>query len=287
MRGLFMLCAGALFACSANAQLYGVDFDTGRLFRVNPANAALTLIGNTNQTGLGDLQRAPNGNYYTFTTGASAALYTVNVANANVTAVGGGFGLSFVFEGALAFGPTGTAYATNAGEAANPNLFTINLTSGAATAGPVIGAFAHDINGMVWFNNKLYGIDREINGILSFDPATGNATQERIYNAAGGEPLLGEVGGMTMDQSGTVYFCTAGTNAVLSGDNALYTLNMTTFAATKIGNFDAATINGTGISGLATATPAPEPATIAVLLIGAGAISGRRLARRFGKGAAS
>jgi hypothetical protein len=85
-------------------------------------------------------------------------------------------------------------------------------------------------------------------------------------------PTLGSVGGMAV--VGDVgYFTSAGPGAFRPGSNALYAIDLVTGEHTLIGEFPD-TISGTGISGLAV----PEPATLALLTLGALAL-GRRRAR--------
>src|SRR5262249_35137258 len=85
----------------AYASLLGIDFDTGTLYSVSTANAALTLIG-SNGRNFGEIEFSPSGTLYGFTTGSTSTLYTINPSTAAATPIGP-LGLSFVFEGGLAF----------------------------------------------------------------------------------------------------------------------------------------------------------------------------------------
>ena len=64
----------------------------------------------------------------------------------------------------LAFAPNGTAYGTNGDSAAIPQLFTINLTTGAATVIGTLSGGDHDINGLAYRSDgMLIGLDRVTN----------------------------------------------------------------------------------------------------------------------------
>src|SRR5450755_3081180 len=134
MRVPLHLVSALAFACifgSSHAGLIAVN-GVGTLYNISSADATLSPIGNTGIAGLGEIEFAPNGTLYGFTTGGSAALYRIDPTTAAATLVGS-LGLGFVFEGGLAFSPSGTAYGTNGGTATNPQLFTLNLATGAAS----------------------------------------------------------------------------------------------------------------------------------------------------------
>ena len=57
------------FASTAQAQLYGIDYDTGALYTISTQNAALSLVGQTHIFGLGSLEFAPDGRLCGITTG--------------------------------------------------------------------------------------------------------------------------------------------------------------------------------------------------------------------------
>src|SRR5262249_15184516 len=155
-----------------------------------------------------------------------------------------------VSEGALAFAPDGTVYATHAGSAPFPELFTINLTTGAGSIVATIsgGGYdpnGYDINGLVYRSDgKLIGLDRVRNALLVIDPTTASATQLAVVPST-----VGGVGGMTV-LDGIGYYCTGGPAGSAPGSNTLYSFDLFTGASTPIGNFNG-TITGFGISGLA------------------------------------
>src|ERR1041385_5932059 len=89
---IFMLAA---VTDSARGQLYGVENDTGNLYRISTANAALFLVGNTGASLLGSLEYRPaNGFLYGIgsdplnTGNGNGLLYRINPANASTTLVG-------------------------------------------------------------------------------------------------------------------------------------------------------------------------------------------------------
>src|SRR5262249_39572488 len=131
---------------AARAQLLGIDIDTTTLYRVSTSNAALTPIGNTG-VGMGEIELSPGGVIYGVSVGGGPTLYTITPSPAAATPVGP-LGLPFVFEGGLAFSPGGTAYGANGGTADNPQLFTLNLATGAASVVGTISGGSHDINGL-------------------------------------------------------------------------------------------------------------------------------------------
>lgn len=224
--------------------LFGVDWDSGTLYRVDPISAALTTVGSTGLPGLGALEFGADGRLYGFTAGSNASLYRIDPATAAATFIGP-LDIGFVFEGALATAPGAIAYATNQDSAGTPRLFRIDLTTGGGTLIGVISGGAHDINGLAWRSDgKLVGLDRASNSLLAIDPGTAASS---VIDALA--PLVGAVGGMAV-LDGKGFFCTSGTAGAFPGSNELWTFDLFTGAAARVGSF-AATITGTGISGLA------------------------------------
>jgi WD40 repeat protein len=234
---------------TAYAGLLGIDLDTGTLYSVSTANAALTLIG-SNGRNFAEIEFSPGGTLYGFTTGSASTLYTINPSTAAATSVGP-LGLPFVFEGGLAFSPGGTAYATNGGDSGAAQLFTINLATGAATVVGTLSGGGHDINGLAYRSDgQLIGLDRVTNALVVIDPATAAVAQ-----LAPVPSTVGGVGGMTV-LNGTGYYNTSGPGGSISGSNTLYSFDLFTGASTPIGNFNG--LVGNGISGLAAQVPEPD-----------------------------
>lgn len=272
---LWVLSLGLLIpANGATAQLVGIDRDTGNLYEIATSDASLTLIGATGIAApgpyLGSLEFAADGFLYGVTTSANAALPTlfrINPANAATTAVGS-LGVS-AFEGGLTFDAQGTAYASNSGSSGSALLYTMDMSTGAASiigtlavAGPGGTSIAagYDINGLgTRSDGMLVGIDRVSNSLLLIDPGTALTT---VLAPLG--PTAGGIGGLVVNGS-IGYFVTAGVNADTPGTNELYSFDPFTGAHAAVGMFDNNLIVN-GFSGLAYI---PEPASMALLALGA------------------
>lgn len=254
---------GCCYGQTARADLLGVDFNSGTLYSVSETNAALTPLGNTGITSFAAIEFAPSGTLYGFTAGSST-LYTINPLTAATSPVGP-LGLSFVFEGGLAFAPNGTAYGTNSDSNVNPQLFSLNLTTGSATIIGTISGGNHDINGLAYRGDgNLIGLDRESNSLLVINPVTAASS---VLNAV--PTTVGAVGGMAV-LNGVGYYNTGGPGGSIPGSNLLYSFDLFTGASTLVGSF-APTITGTGISGLAAI---PEPDSIVLALVGCAGLFG-------------
>ncbi len=248
--------------------LVGVEQDTGRLFSISTADASLTLIGYTGVDNLGALEMSPDGILYGITT--DAQLYSIDPTTALATKVLDlDTGRLTGYEGSLAFGSDGTAYATNFGPVTYPRLLSLDLTTGAGTQ---IGFFDNmssvrrDVNGLGWRDDGvLVGLDRYTNSLVEIDPTTGVISSTITTYT---EPVFGGIGGMALG-SDYGFFATGGpiSDANAPGSNELYSFDPYTGVATKIGNFNS-TIFSDGFAGLAVV---PEPATL--MLLGLGGLS--------------
>jgi hypothetical protein len=246
--------AGCLLATPAFGQLYGVAWDTGNLYSVSPANASLTLIGNTGLTRVDSLEFGPDGRLFAttnFSSVGNSQLYTINPATAAATPVGP-MGVQ-QFEGALAFAPDGTAY--GAGQNST-DLYTISTATGAATVIGNIGV--RDVSGMLF---------RSDGTLVAMEGTTGdNLYSINLSSFATANisalPSIGGVGGMTAIGN-TAYLATGLTS---DGTNSLYTIDLFTGATSLIGTFG---LSGDGISGLAGRVPEPSSvALLATLIVG-------------------
>lgn len=266
--------AGAITLATAGpalAALFAIGRDSGNLYQVSTVDAALELIGNTGLQ-LGSLEMSPSGRLYGFTTGALPALYEIDPNTAAPTLVGPLGGALFVFEGGLAFGPDGTAYASNMGEETNDWLFSLNpLTGLAAAIAPLAGS--HDINGLAWRSDGLLvGLDNAINALVTIHPTTGATAVLRDLSPLNrdGASILGANGGMAV-LGGVGYFATAAAGATIPGSSELYSFNLFTGETQRVGAFSPA-LTGKGIGGLA----APEPAALLAVLMGMVSLGCRR-----------
>lgn len=272
----------ALWASSAAAQPYlvGVEYDTGKLWFINPTDGSLNELGNSGITGIGSLEAHTDGFLYGFTTGTSAALYKFDLDDIEHPTRVGPLNAGYVFEGALVRKPGGPVYGTNAGDAERPKLFTVDLATGGATLGPQLGLLPHDFNGLAFRDDgALVGIDREDNSLYEIDRASGALSLIKTWDRTA-DFTIGAVGGMSV-LDGTTFFTTSGKSGSFPGSNMLYSLNTHTGVATRIGDaaiWDA-TIRGIGISGLATV---PEPATLSTALLALAWFAGRSARRRRG-----
>ncbi len=211
---------------------------------------------------MADIQFAPDGTLYGFSTSASASptLYTINPQTATATPVGP-LGSLFVFEGGLAFAPDGTAYGVNGNNATAGQLFTLNLQTGAAT---VIATYsgtnpAYDINGLVYRSDgMLVGLEDFSNSLIVLNPVTG-----AITTLAALPFVVGPVGGMT-ELNGRAYLATGA-----GGSDSLYTANLFTGARSLVGVFSPG-FPGSGLSGIAgePASSVPEPSAYNLLALG-------------------
>jgi len=243
-----LLYALLILACAqleaSAGDLLGIEWDSGKLYRISTVDASMSLIGSTMLTNVADIQFGPDGNLYAITTGNSAALYTINPDDARASFVGN-LGIGFVAEGGLTFAPDGTAYGV---EYVGPGLFSIDLATGQATKMGWVdnnNTLAHDLNGLGWRSDgQLVALDNFSNSLLAIDPTTRAST---VISAI--IPRAGTVGGMTLNGD-KGYFSTAGTAQF--GSNSLYAFDAFSGTYTLVGSF-APTISGTnsGISGLA------------------------------------
>ncbi len=246
--------------------LLGIEHDAGNVYALSTLDATPTWLGTTGIPGFSSLEFAPDGNLYGFTKLTDARLYIIDPVDFSTTEVGP-LGTEFLFEGSLAFSPNGTAYGTNNNGQAIPQLFTLDLLTGAASVVGTITGGGHDINGMAWRSDgMLIGLDRVTNSFLQIDPS--DASSMPLGPAI---PLVGAVGGMTV-VGDTAYFVTAGPGATLPGSNELWELDLFTGQHTPVGNLSP-TVTGSGLSGLAVV---PEPASIVLLIAGAFVVVRRR-----------
>jgi len=246
---------GISFASPQGSVLYQVDPQTGQAGDPKPTGLSHVVgIAFSNDAALYGLTNA------TAPTNPNS-LVRINRETGSSQLVGP-TGLSNIIEGDLACDHTtgtlyGMYYLTTGYER---KLFTLDAATGAATTLPTSlsgdpSAMAFDAAG------ALYAIDTSLAKLLTVDKITG-ATLSRVSLSRS----LGAAAGMAVDPLTGTFYVADGDS---SGTDHLYTLNPTTGLLTDIGP--------TGLAdGLAGLTFLPEPATLALLGLGAVVLRGRR-----------
>ena len=126
----------------------------------------------------------------------------------------------------------------NLGSADRPSLFTVDLSTGAATLVGGMSGGPHDVDGMVYRSDgMLVGLDRVSNSLIEIDPASGaNSVLAPVV------PVIGGLGAMTT-LGGQGYFATGGPET--GGSNELWAFDLFTGEHSLVGGFSS-TISGMG-----------------------------------------
>jgi len=272
--------AVAGFAYAADPFLWGIEFDTGLLYSIDPVAKTISRIGDTRVLGAADLVYNPGDKMlYTITVGFEPQLWKINPADATATKVRDlDFQGKFVYEGAMAYGVAGTyIYGSNVGEATLPDSFVLNLADW-KVSNMLVNLKPRDINGWALLNanEQLIMLERETKKIYRYSPDNGSVTALKDVTVD-----IGEVGGLTrhIDQDfKTTYYVVTGGPAPdgIKGSNALYTLKEDG-TMTEVFKFDSAVIKNVGFSGIAAV---PEPGTLFGLGSGALVLWLKRRKRR-------
>jgi hypothetical protein len=257
------LCAGAVLCAPASRgdDLVGIEFTSGRAYRIPTDGSAPSVIGETGLNTVSSLERLADGNYYGFTVGTDA-LYRFDPTTFAPTLLGPISTPHNLFEGSIAQSPSGTVYITNGGDAATDYLLTLDLATRIATPVGTIRAGEADINGMAWRSDGvLVALDRGSNSLVTINPSTGAATQLRSLPFP-----VGGSGGMTL--VGPVGYLVTGAGGSIAGSNSLYSFDPFTGQTTLVRNL-APDVGDVGIGGLAVLVPEPVAALpmIAALVI--------------------
>lgn len=267
------LIAAALVATFASATpawavtVFGIDL-SGRLVTFDSATpgaitSTRTISGAIGSAILGIDFRPATGEL--FALGGNSQLYTINTSTGAATTVGGPIaglsGSNFGFD----FNPTvdRIRLVSDSGQnlRLNPATGTIAATDTAYTyAGggtPTITAVGYTNSVAGATTTTLYGIDYTLN------------TLALIGSPNGGQ--ITTVGGLGFDVDADASLdITSGGQAFLSSGFGFYSVNLTTGAATFVGQTDG--LRNIAVAG---ATPAvPEPATWAMMIAGFGMIGG-------------
>lgn len=289
--------AGVLAARTATAELiYGLNESGTNIFTFDSTNTGKILSGKF-LTGL-----APNEQLLTIdarpTTGAIYAvgsfgnLYTVNAGSGALSLVapitgasvdGTNFGSDFnpVSSG---FSSTGDTLEFTSDTGVN---WRVNPTTGVATVQTTLAYGAGDAHaggnvnlvGAAYSNNvagavttTLYGIDSGFDTLVTLaTPTSGTVT---TIGALGINTT--DLVGFDISGSGTAY---ASLQSTTSGISNLYTINLATGAATLVGQIGGGLLVRDITAQSPGGAPAPEPASLGLLGIGAAALFARRSRR--------
>jgi hypothetical protein len=252
---------GLAFCSTANASLLGTDWaNTSNLYRIDPAAGVATLIGSTGQPHLLGLVVDTDSTIYTVTEQPDSGLWTLNPNTGAATLVGrAGMHLE---EGDLTIDPVSRKMYVSDG--IGDKLYVMDKATGAVSLVGSYGVDGRDVSGLQFFDGKLYGL--ELKGstdfLVTIDTVTALATvvgptgtNLRIVAAMGRDP-----------SSGITYIGGPKTN--FSNDNQLYSIDLTTGAATFARDLTGVSA---GISGFSVAgnpvilNPTPEPGTVSTL----------------------
>lgn len=244
-------------------ELYAIANDPDILYALDPTGGELGPVGSYTLTNpgsefaIGGLEFAPDGTLYGISLTSSARLYSIDPLGAGMVEIGP-LGVN-AFEGGLAFDPTnGTLFGVNAVVSGAASLFTIDITTGAATIIGTIHNGAHDFNGLAFDGGgTLYGIDRLTNALWKIDKQTpdGPGTQQ-VGSGLGPLVTVGDFGGMAVDTDlGLVY-------GYAEGSRTLFTVDLVTGLATMVQQLGPDAPSITGLAFI------PEPATVGLFLLG-------------------
>jgi len=264
-----LLCAVALFAVfsiTADAAMtYGVGLrDNKGVYQVNFDTGGVTAVFETPEMewyGATDGDCAHPGTFYA--TGNGGALYRIDVANKNYTAVGdNGYNVPAIINGLAYDEDSGILYGTD-----YKNLFSIDITSGSDTEGQATFISALDVSGDIW----AFDYDSSINELVALtysgyrtkmyyiDPFTGDA--DYIDHS-----LIGRITDIWYDETSSKTFGVS--NNPATGSGKLYEIDTTTGCIVQT---DCIRYDLLGL-GKPCSNSVPEPGTAVLLSMGIGII---------------
>jgi hypothetical protein len=264
---LFLAAAIAVLAFGvsrAHAEtLYGIDYPaSATLYTVNETTGALTTVGAVGLDNVGDLTSDLVSKLWgiQITTNSlvsinpSTGAGTLGPAITGTSPAGAAAGFPIV---SLAYDPlNSTLYGNTSvpfGGATADELYSINTTTGAATALGLIGENSVYALGFSQ-TGSLYGVDGSCN-LVSINTGTGAGT------------IVGSTGLAVNGACGS-YDIASGLNGTMyladSNSESLYDVNLATGATTLVGPYGSAT----NVVGLAVLAPTPEPGTVVLFATG-------------------
>jgi hypothetical protein len=230
---LSTLALGALLVSTAAAQsrLVGIDTGGANLYDIDPATGVRTLVGPVSG-GVGTVGALA----YDRTTGtlflsstSLDSLWTLDATTLVATLVGDyNVGATVVMHGIAVNPTTGVMYGKSTNVAGGGDFYTIDKTTGQATA--VSSAGFGGFGGLEWIGNTLYISDTVGDSLNTIDPVTGVAT------------LIGPYGFAASIGIGLAHDSVLGLLATDNITDSLYSLDVLTGAATLIGPHGAGNI---------------------------------------------
>ncbi len=254
------------------ADFFATDWGaTSSLYRINPSTLSVTTIGSTGQTRMIGLVTDTDSTIYAISEESNSRLWKLNPTTGAATFVGSlGFNLQ---EGDMTISPsTGQMYVA---DGLGDKLYTVNKTTGAATLVGSFGAVGRDVSGLQFIGTTLYGLalrDSTTDALVIVDPLTGAAT---LVGQTGTN--FGVIAAMGRDPvSGIVYI--GGPSTDFGNDNKLYSLNLSTGAATLVGSLSgiADSLSGFSVSGEPPILTTPEPSSLLLFVCAVIGLAGLR-----------